>query len=338
MEQRFGHDFSRVRMHTGQEAAQSAQAVNAHAYTVGHHIVFGNGKYAPNAAAGRRLVAHELAHVVQQSKAGLAQNTGPRLKSGLSLQRQRCSKANDKIVTGPLRAEMPAIKCAPTPETLGTVRSNAGVSRDILGVTRANTGNQRIEYQELKGSLCKATIREYESLSFNPFMYTGPGTYDDGTEIVPAGRACPAGITIPRRVRIVETMAQKLRDGEVEHCEDHKLAFALSQGKFNQAIKDLEGGYCPGGMGAPDCQGEFAQRFKDRTGIDFNNRLTVSQCLHDKSKLRDDPTTGWHNVIYDDWFYAPDCSVVTYIASPGMMRHINRHPSSTIIQGCGEPA
>jgi Domain of unknown function (DUF4157)/HNH/ENDO VII superfamily nuclease with conserved GHE residues len=67
MGQRFGHDFSRVRIHTDGAAARSAQDVNANAYTVGHNIVFGDGQFEPGTHRGRRLVAHELTHVVQQS-------------------------------------------------------------------------------------------------------------------------------------------------------------------------------------------------------------------------------------------------------------------------------
>jgi hypothetical protein len=67
MEQRIGHDFSRVRVHSGGDAEQSARDVNAHAYTVGHSIVFDAGRFAPGTHAGRRLIAHELTHVVQQS-------------------------------------------------------------------------------------------------------------------------------------------------------------------------------------------------------------------------------------------------------------------------------
>jgi hypothetical protein len=66
MEQRFGHDFSRVRVHSGAAAEQSARDVNAHAYTVGQRIVFGDGRYAPTTTEGRRLIAHELTHVLQQ--------------------------------------------------------------------------------------------------------------------------------------------------------------------------------------------------------------------------------------------------------------------------------
>jgi GH24 family phage-related lysozyme (muramidase) len=67
MEPRFGHDFSRVRVHTDVPAADSARAVDALAYTVGHQVVFGTGQYAPATTAGQRLLAHELAHVVQQT-------------------------------------------------------------------------------------------------------------------------------------------------------------------------------------------------------------------------------------------------------------------------------
>lgn len=65
-EPRFGHDFSRVSVHTGGEAAAGARAVQARAYTVGSHIVFGFGEYAPHTDGGKRLLAHELTHVVQQ--------------------------------------------------------------------------------------------------------------------------------------------------------------------------------------------------------------------------------------------------------------------------------
>ena len=66
-EPRFGHDFSGVRVHTGAAAEQSAREVNAKAYTVGDDIVFGVGRLAPETHEGRRLIAHELTHVVQQT-------------------------------------------------------------------------------------------------------------------------------------------------------------------------------------------------------------------------------------------------------------------------------
>jgi hypothetical protein len=67
MEQHFGHDFSGVRVHRGARAEQSARDVNARAYTVGDNMVFGAGEFNPGTRKGRRLLAHELTHVVQQS-------------------------------------------------------------------------------------------------------------------------------------------------------------------------------------------------------------------------------------------------------------------------------
>lgn len=67
MESRFGHDFSQVQVHADGAAAASARSIDALAYTVGSDVVFAAGQYAPHQPAGRRLIAHELAHVVQQS-------------------------------------------------------------------------------------------------------------------------------------------------------------------------------------------------------------------------------------------------------------------------------
>jgi hypothetical protein len=67
-EARFGYDFSHVRVHTDAKSSESAAALNALAYTIGNNVVFGSGKFAPHTAAGRRLLAHELTHIVQQSK------------------------------------------------------------------------------------------------------------------------------------------------------------------------------------------------------------------------------------------------------------------------------
>jgi hypothetical protein len=66
MEPRFGHDFSRVRVHEDARAAQSARDINARAYTVGDHIAFGAWQYSPQTEVGKHLLAHELMHVIQQ--------------------------------------------------------------------------------------------------------------------------------------------------------------------------------------------------------------------------------------------------------------------------------
>jgi hypothetical protein len=70
LEPRFGRDLGAVRVHDGPEAAEAARAAEARAFTVGKDVVFSPGQYAPGTSDGQRLLAHELAHVVQQSAAG----------------------------------------------------------------------------------------------------------------------------------------------------------------------------------------------------------------------------------------------------------------------------
>ncbi len=89
---RFGHDFSGVRLHTDSQAASSAKAINAKAYTVGSDVVFGAGQYAPDSSRGRWLIAHELAHVVQGRGGG-----GPTAQR--SLENEANTAATD-IMTG----------------------------------------------------------------------------------------------------------------------------------------------------------------------------------------------------------------------------------------------
>ena len=69
-EPRFGRDFGDVRIHSGPSAARAAQSISARAYTLGRDMVFGSGQYQPDSIEGKRLLAHELTHVVQQGAAG----------------------------------------------------------------------------------------------------------------------------------------------------------------------------------------------------------------------------------------------------------------------------
>src|ERR1700716_475664 len=77
MESRLGADFSDVRVHTDATASESARSVQAHAYTVGSDVVFQSGKYAPESDSGKRMLAHELTHVVQQRSGPVAGTPAP---------------------------------------------------------------------------------------------------------------------------------------------------------------------------------------------------------------------------------------------------------------------
>jgi hypothetical protein len=96
MGQRFGYDFSRVRVHTSAVAEQSAQEINANAYTVGQNIVFGANRFSPATREGRRLIAHELTHVVQQSRADATAN-GQSPSSTSSDQHEPLSSSNNVV-------------------------------------------------------------------------------------------------------------------------------------------------------------------------------------------------------------------------------------------------
>ena len=77
MASRFGSDFSQVRVHSDHVAARSASALSARAYTLGDHVVFGRGEWAPATNGGQRLLAHELVHVLQQQRAAVGVQRQP---------------------------------------------------------------------------------------------------------------------------------------------------------------------------------------------------------------------------------------------------------------------
>jgi hypothetical protein len=146
MEPRFGHDFGRVRVHTDTKAAESAQAVHASAYTVGHAVVFGAGRYAPGTGEGRKLVAHELAHVVQQrgespTVASLSLDTqdDPAERAAevaaaevVAGNDQRLAMARiSPLVQRKIQVEKPADNI-PNPTGKGAVQTNAATIQDYL--------------------------------------------------------------------------------------------------------------------------------------------------------------------------------------------------------------
>jgi outer membrane protein OmpA-like peptidoglycan-associated protein len=102
-EPRFGHDFSKVRVHTDQQAAASARSVNAVAYAVGNDIAFESGRYRPGTITGRRLLAHELAHVIQQS--GTPRATTLRIGSAADASEKEAESVAARVTEG--RAPVP---------------------------------------------------------------------------------------------------------------------------------------------------------------------------------------------------------------------------------------
>ncbi len=109
---RFGHDFSAVRVHVGAQAAHSARAVAARAYTIGQDIVFGQGAFAPGTAEGARLLAHELTHVVQQRR-------GVALPGGIGQAGDRYERQADAVADRVVAGRSAAALLDPGPAVTG---------------------------------------------------------------------------------------------------------------------------------------------------------------------------------------------------------------------------
>jgi hypothetical protein len=112
MEGRFGRSFRDVRIHTDSLAAQSAREVYAHAYTVGQHIVFDSGQYRPETPEGRQLLAHELAHTVQQH--GLQRFSDDLLASDGSSEYQHLEREAESVSRAVMRSAEPRSLLSPT--------------------------------------------------------------------------------------------------------------------------------------------------------------------------------------------------------------------------------
>ncbi|MDX8398715.1 MAG: DUF4157 domain-containing protein, partial [Gallionellaceae bacterium] len=110
-EPRFGHDFSGVRVNSGGNASEAAKSVNARAFTLGSNMVFGSGQYQPESAEGKRLLGHELTHVVQQKQSGEIK----RIQT-FQLPLPKSSGLPD-IYIEPIPHTHPLIPCVPIPVT-----------------------------------------------------------------------------------------------------------------------------------------------------------------------------------------------------------------------------
>jgi hypothetical protein len=112
MEPRFGHDFSQVRVHADTRAAAAANAVHALAYTAGQNLVFAQNQYSPQTASGQQLIAHELAHVVQQSHLLAGSPSG--IGSPVSDEERQAEHAAVSALSGS-ETPIPALSRSPRP-------------------------------------------------------------------------------------------------------------------------------------------------------------------------------------------------------------------------------
>lgn len=115
MQSRFGHDFSSVRVHTDARAAESARSVSALAYTVGQHVVFATGNYQPQTQTGRHLIAHELAHTIQQGSKRPAPQTKLEVGEESDELEREADRIADRVMKGGLVGSAPPLPPPATP-------------------------------------------------------------------------------------------------------------------------------------------------------------------------------------------------------------------------------
>ncbi len=136
MESRLGQDFSDVRVHTGPRADESARAVNAHAYTVGTDVVFRSGGYEPESDGGRRTLAHELTHVVQQRSGPVAGSPAPggiRISDPGDPFEQAAERSADRVMAEPPPVQRAEEDELPEEETAQTLVAQRQAEEEELG-------------------------------------------------------------------------------------------------------------------------------------------------------------------------------------------------------------
>ncbi|MBI3796018.1 MAG: DUF4157 domain-containing protein [Deltaproteobacteria bacterium] len=252
-EPRFGHDFGHVRLHADAQAATSARALGAQAYTVGRDIVFGAGQYAPHTTDGQRLLAHELTHTVQQGQQstvsqgwGMADHSPVAQQRGgtpgqLWLQRQpttpggaaslceksKCSDGDLKVIAGDLTEALAYVNKA-----LLALRDPAALSDATRQALDWFFGSQApATVQTIKERLgfiqhCLQDTQKNESFGCDPDE-TGEA-YTDVPESHPLGQLFPTNICLtPSHLNSGDA---RQRATTMLHECGHRMGLTLTKG------------------------------------------------------------------------------------------------------------
>jgi hypothetical protein len=264
-EPRFGHDFSQVRVFADERASMSARSVNALAYAVGNNLVFGSGKYEPHTIEGRHLLAHELAHVIQQAP-GLNRQEGTipsgpfqvgsdRARQYVPQLRPRVPVAPD-IPPPPVPAPelTPPATCPSTTDARRDVRASdiAGqvetrMQREInLGRSLAGAGTVVQQTPAMRQTADRAIRAEFGSLLPSGRNFTAPASVTTATP------------TQFSELRIPDSAAAQNRIGEV-------ALEPSSRDRVHIVLNDL----CITDPANPILQSEVAAVIFARQGLSF---------------------------------------------------------------------
>ncbi|HKQ51017.1 MAG TPA: DUF4157 domain-containing protein, partial [Pyrinomonadaceae bacterium] len=257
-EPRFGHSFGDVRVHTDARAAGSARSLDALAYTTGKDVVFAEGQYAPETAAGRMLLAHELAHVVQQRGAGGAARVQRKVTPG-------CAENESSAITN---AVAQAHTDLGTAIDLLSQRPLAPAVKNAMWLAFREDSVATADVVVPKLRILKANIKaaDYTCINsahpmYKPKCDTAEQTYGFVTSRAASeGEAeeffGPIHLCMPRFAEFVEP--QQVR--AVVHEASHRFLSAEDLGYFTSS----------GDLSAPNCQ-ETGQTGGDMPGERLSN-------------------------------------------------------------------
>lgn len=259
LEPRFGYDFSQVRVHTDTHAAESARALNAQAFTVYRDVVFGAGKYAPETIQGKRLIAHELTHVVQQTSTGSS-------RSG-TIQRRRVPAGVG------LGATIPAAGAGFAAHREGLVRALRRAWTELTSAQRATIRTNAAAFG-ITGATdaalfaALATASQAQLLSFSdefrlvrPDLTLGdPALIDTGARPATADTANIAAL-VANADAVFSTIASGVRDADLTavfgaaNVAAAKTKYAAARTRMNalhgldKIVTDRSGYYAEAGVG-----------------------------------------------------------------------------------------
>jgi Domain of unknown function (DUF4157) len=353
MEQRFGHDFSRVRVHSGREAAQSAQDVNAHAYTVGHNVVFNSGRFAPETREGRHLIAHELTHVVQQSgtaapgganrtavkadRAGISA-TQPAPKVLLRQPAPRGAKGDAPKATVPAAAPAMLFPTFQATAAADWIRDPQDTKTELFGLTQLSTSGTRPELRVGPASSGKGFVVLPTGTSLAKpitLQYLQPGRYPEhAIRLRLQEGGLPGGYL--RLWEITADGSEAIKAGEQEHCDDFRLAYYLSFYRYAELVNEVA---VQGTVFPTEAAAKAA--LKGKVFIEATHLPDYFKCLADEMRDRRDKA-GWHTPRKSDPALGYDSKLRDDVAvrtlSARSLPDVGKHSSGELLFQHAAPA
>lgn len=307
MESRFEHDFSDVRVHTDALASDSADALRAKAYAVGRDVVFGDHRYAPHSHEGKHLLAHELAHVVQQRRGGPAPdphgNAG--LEAGASSAAAKVAQGHaagavaGTCGVGIARDEDPSKKDDRLDRLYSAFRQSRFVPQNAKdAITWANEEvKKRVDAVDPSGALREAVKKgaasaignerldaAHQALETGPASSTAasPTTTEPPADPEATSKAAAAAVKQERldslRKRIAEIDAELTGPGSFVMAQDYRDTLEINRARLSHELAGLQ-----------PATPEQAEAILDREGVerrkrrDYDNFINLPKGLQDET-------------------------------------------------------